>query len=595
VEAITDDSTLAPTGNTGKGASVTVITNAAHLTPSQRDEAMMAENRENVDAVATQLNTPDVAKKLTAQRQAIKSGTSPINTPRRDTTGLATARDDKKVVRINGLSAKLPEIFNTKIKGKSPDLIEPPTFDKPSRREIIKMALGAAAAFGLTGVLKAAEIVQEKQKPGLATAKKMVLDHLNKILEVGKLRTDIPSTEYWTEEVFKGDENMFLFAIDDIEVALKAGLKPYNEGKALSAKEFARLAIKALEEQTPDEKLNKFFSGSWTRYIVSLGNNDKSKKILEEVIRQRAKDIDPVFEKIIGQLADNTDKWDAKDIESTWQKFNDDYLIPKGFYASVSTAIDNRTDHKLYVALIYKIESKEETVLSSGKKIAVLMIRRSDRVNFAGNLGHVYKGFERILIDLDAIERQIKTFSIMTEKDILPGGKKNEDIDLTAIRDALRMFNKTENFKQSLISDTKRHEMAHKNYEDLKSKERLKKGFGIYQSKFEEDAELADMAQSEIYAYLTQIRDGDLPFVPMLSLFRSFLERTPTPEFFAGSFIFNQFMGEELDAKDIPNSVKSISKFFVMANSEISKKAGQVLTSKMRENVLFNKRLDETN
>ncbi|MBF0483793.1 MAG: hypothetical protein HQL25_03695 [Candidatus Omnitrophica bacterium] len=493
------------------------------------------------------------------------------------------AMNQQEIIINEELSVKTSDVFNVRLKDNPQEgILQPATVD---RREFLKTAVGLAAIMALPGFLRAAEpkknlLPAGKSEPTLAKARQIVLDHLTDILHSGKMWTNIPSTEYWQDNVFKGDKTMYLFAMDDIEIALKAGLKPYNAGESLNAKEFARLAIQAIKEQTVEEKLDKFFSGSWSRYMVALANNSENIEIYAEVIRQRAKDIDPILGALVAQLADNTKDWQVKDIENVWQKFNDSFLIPKGYYASVSSATNNLKHHKFYFALIYKIESREQTALSSGRKIEVLIARRLDIVNFAGSLGHTQKGFDRIFIDLDSIDYQIKTLAGYSRKDLVSDGEKVSEKDLISIESWVRQFNSRENLKQLIVDDTKMHELAHKQYDDLKKN--LTKGFGIYQSNFDNlrarDPQGTDIIQSEIYAYLTEIKNGNLPGLSIFILWRSFMKQVPTAEFFAGCFILNQLTGDELNPKNgMQHVFERVAELLNMPKIEISKKAEKVL------------------
>jgi hypothetical protein len=443
------------------------------------------------------------------------------------------------------------------------------------RRGFLKMAGILAASLALPGFAQGA--IEPASR--LVTARQMVLDRLESIGQAGKIRTDISSREYWLNEVFKGNQRMYLFAQDDIEIALEAGLKPYFEKKALNAEEFSGLAIQAIKGQTVDSKLKKFFSGSWSRYVVSLANNDKYVQVETDIIRQRAQDIDPAFGEMIDQLVINTSKWDKNDIWTQWQKFNDTFLISRGYYASVTPAVLNGKN--FYFALIYHIESNTPMTLPGGKTIDILTARRADHVNFEGDLGHDPIGFQRVFIDLDAIDDTVKLYLGMTPRAILPytviSPKK-----LSGIINWLYQIKAkgSDNLTEIMLNSTRKHEIAHKIYEGFQNVQ-LTDGFGLSQPFLDglrkTNPDEADRIQSEVYAYLSEIRGSNLPGIEIFDLFRFFMSGSSTFEFYTACFILNQMTGKELDPGNPDEVVEQVDQLLHLPDAQLSQKAVDIL------------------
>ncbi len=446
---------------------------------------------------------------------------------------------------------------------------------KVDRRDFLRLAGIFTASLAIPG--QAMGLIGPT--PNIFTARKMVLDHFESIYKEGEIRLDITTREYWLNVVFKGNEKMYLFALDDIETALDAGLQAGGTNKTISAKEFSARAIQALRKQTPESKLKRFFSGSWSRYMTSLYNNDIFVLIHKDVLRQRAEDIDPLLAEMINHLINNTVKWERKDIDTEWQIFNDSYLISRGYFASVSPAVQG--SNKLYFALISRIVSKIQFALPGGKTIDVLSGRRADDVPFAGDLGYAPKGFKRVFIDLDAIDSEVDQYMTMSRKNILPFTK----IDLkklSGIENWLQQIRLkgVKGLVEIVIDSTKKHEKAHKVYEDFQNVQ-LKEGFGIFQESFDdlrkENPEGVDVSQSEVYAYLSQIRDSRLSSLVIFKLLGFFMRGTSSPEFYAASFILNQLAGRDLDFRKPDETLEQANLLLHMSDNELSQKAAHVL------------------
>lgn len=82
-------------------------------------------------------------------------------------------------------------------------------------------------------------------------ARTIILAHLRQIKETGVMQNNILMESYW-KNVFttSGSEDLYTVGKPLISQALKAGIRPYREGKPLSAIVFADLAIKAVRTQT---------------------------------------------------------------------------------------------------------------------------------------------------------------------------------------------------------------------------------------------------------------------------------------------------------------------------------------------------------
>ena len=444
-----------------------------------------------------------------------------------------------------------------------------------NRREFIKWA----SIFTLSFALPAQARPLKEPTPNIYTARKMVLDHLEGLYKEGKIRSDIGSREYWLNLVFKGNDKMYLFGLDDVEIAMEAGFKSTAAGKPISVKEFAAKAIQAIRNQAPEVKLKRFFIGSWSRYMTSLYNNDIFLIMHKEVLHQRAKDIDPLLGEMIDRLIDNTAKWENKDIDTEWQKFNDAYLIPKGYYASVSPAVQGKNN--LYFSLIYHIESKEQVPMPGGRSIDVITGRRADNVPFAGDLGTAPKGFDRVFIDLDTINNEADQYIKMTRREILPFTTINFK-KLSGIESWLKQIKGRGiiNLIEILTDSTKKHEKAHKVYEDFKNVQ-LSQGFGIFQESFDdlkkENPEGFDVSQSEVYAYLSQTRDSRVSSLVVFKLLEFFMRGTSSPEFYAASFILNQMTGKDLDFRKADETIELVTPLLHMTDTELSQKAKSIL------------------
>lgn len=80
----------------------------------------------------------------------------------------------------------------------------------------------------------------------------VILKHLRKIEEDGFMSDEIATDAYW-RRVFTDDGygDVYDASRELLKKALRAGLKPYKEGKGLNAKLFARLASQALQPAAP--------------------------------------------------------------------------------------------------------------------------------------------------------------------------------------------------------------------------------------------------------------------------------------------------------------------------------------------------------
>jgi hypothetical protein len=87
-------------------------------------------------------------------------------------------------------------------------------------------------------------VVQETQD----AARLVILKHLHEIEASGFMSESIATDRYW-RSVFaaSGYEDVYDSSRDLLKKALRAGLKPYKEGKGLNAKVFAQLAAAALQ------------------------------------------------------------------------------------------------------------------------------------------------------------------------------------------------------------------------------------------------------------------------------------------------------------------------------------------------------------
>lgn len=76
----------------------------------------------------------------------------------------------------------------------------------------------------------------------------VILRHLKGIEASGRMSDRIVTDDYW-RDVFKsqGYGDIYDASRDVLKTALRAGLKPYKEGRNLNATEFARLAVQALQ------------------------------------------------------------------------------------------------------------------------------------------------------------------------------------------------------------------------------------------------------------------------------------------------------------------------------------------------------------
>ena len=87
-------------------------------------------------------------------------------------------------------------------------------------------------------------VVQETEDAG----RMVILKHLKEIEDEGRMSDAIATDDYW-QQIFasQGYGDIYDASRKLLKTALRAGLKPYREGRALNAQEFARLAMEALQ------------------------------------------------------------------------------------------------------------------------------------------------------------------------------------------------------------------------------------------------------------------------------------------------------------------------------------------------------------
>ncbi len=91
-------------------------------------------------------------------------------------------------------------------------------------------------------------VVEETEDAG----RMVILKQLREIEDADRMSESIATDGYW-RQVFteKGYGDIYDASRDLLKKALRAGLKPYKEGKGLNAKLFARLASQALQPAEP--------------------------------------------------------------------------------------------------------------------------------------------------------------------------------------------------------------------------------------------------------------------------------------------------------------------------------------------------------
>lgn len=118
---------------------------------------------------------------------------------------------------------------------------------------------------------------QVEKNRELKRARQIIIDHLLMIQREGRLSTTIATAAYWKDVFLRaGHSELFAVAQQDLRHALEEGLRPYNQGRSLSAEEFAKLALGALErldvsaEVTPQD--NEGYR-EFSQYIDMLKNH----------------------------------------------------------------------------------------------------------------------------------------------------------------------------------------------------------------------------------------------------------------------------------------------------------------------------------
>jgi hypothetical protein len=90
-------------------------------------------------------------------------------------------------------------------------------------------------------------VIQETEE----ATRVVILKHLNEIEQSGIMSAAIATDDYWRQVFLRhGYSDMYEVSRDMIKKALRAGLRPYKEGKGLDAREFAQLAARAIHAPT---------------------------------------------------------------------------------------------------------------------------------------------------------------------------------------------------------------------------------------------------------------------------------------------------------------------------------------------------------
>ncbi len=394
---------------------------------------------------------------------------------------------------------------------------------------------GAWALANAPGTLAAAVAQLQTPAAKLKSAREIVTATLNEILKTGSMSSGLVNNpdRYWSN-IFSqaGGEDYFDYVVDDIQLAIDEGLKPYNEGKEYSVTEFAKLALTALNN--PQKRLEYFFRGAWTNFMIAQANGKPLAKV-SDIMRERARFIDPELYSMVNVLIENVNNVLDQKIYDQWRLFNERYLVNKKELYGNLDSDKGKDGAAVYFAIMSRIIEREIV-----NDQTVLLGRKIDRVNTRGAIGHSIPGEKYVFGDLLEIDKISETIG-----NVLVSGRtywtEKEFKQFSPIAD--RWIKKTFQGKKSnrgwirnfVQEDIVRHEVIHK----LKE---LRKAFYNMPNIFSINEKGREAVTSEIVSYLVQMSLSKHPALALLILLPHLAQGRGTAEFYTAMYIFNTLL-----------------------------------------------------